>query len=293
MRHVVVGAGGIGGLLAGVLAREREAVTLLVRPGTSASYPTRHRVESAVLGTFDVEVPVVEDVDFEPEVLWLTVKATQLEPVLLHPPAAGCVIPFLNGIDHIARLRGVYGDRVLPGAIRVESERRAPGHVVQPGPFLAMDLAPSPAQRPTAEAVRTVLERAGVACSVQDDEAEMLWRKLAMLAPSALATSSVRGPVGDVRRDPELERLMLDCAREVCAVAATQGVSLDADRAEQAMGALPDQFLTSMARDVIAGNEPELDAIGGPIVRLGREHGVPTPATAELMRRVAKASDPA
>lgn len=292
MRHVVVGAGGVGGLIAGALAKVGEDVMLLVRPGTAASYPPRLRVESAVMGTFDVAVPVVETTGDEFDVAWFTVKATQLGDALRVHPAARAVIPLLNGIDHVGRLRDVYGDVVIPAAIRVESARRAPGDIVQPGPFVAIDLAASPELHATAEAVRASLEEAGAAASVQDSEADVLWRKLAIIAPIALATSSARGPIGAVREDPELERLMTACAREVCRVAFTQGATLDEEQAVQAMSALPDAMHTSMERDVVAGNEPELDAIAGPILRIGAEQDVPTPATAELTRRVRENTTP-
>jgi 2-dehydropantoate 2-reductase len=43
---------------------------------------------------------------------------------------------------------------------------------------------------------------------------------------------------------------------------------------------------TSMQKDLDAGRPLELDAIGGPIVRGGRRHRIPTPATDELVRLV-------
>ncbi|HYZ02859.1 MAG TPA: 2-dehydropantoate 2-reductase N-terminal domain-containing protein, partial [Candidatus Binatia bacterium] len=79
MRHVVLGGGGIGGLIAGALARSGQPVTLVLRPGTLAAYPGRLRVESHVLGDFEAEVPAVERAEDGADVLWVTVKATQLE----------------------------------------------------------------------------------------------------------------------------------------------------------------------------------------------------------------------
>ena len=71
-----------------------------------------------------------------------TVKATQLEDALrLASPAVApeaSVVPLMNGVDHVARLRAQYGDQVIPGAIRVESERVGAGHVVQRSPFVSI-----------------------------------------------------------------------------------------------------------------------------------------------------------
>ena len=56
MRHAVLGAGGVGGLVGGTLARAGRPVTLLVRPGSQHRYPERLTVESEMLGTFEVPV---------------------------------------------------------------------------------------------------------------------------------------------------------------------------------------------------------------------------------------------
>jgi ketopantoate reductase len=41
-----------------------------------------------------------------------------------------------------------------------------------------------------------------------------------------------------------------------------------------------------MQKDVAGGREPELDAIAGPIIRGGRRHSIPVPATEGLARAV-------
>ena len=50
---------------------------------------------------------------------------------------------------------------------------------------------------------------------------------------------------------------------------------------------MPEDMRSSMQKDIAAGREPELDAIAGPVLRRGREHGIATPAVEELARRVA------
>jgi len=52
---------------------------------------------------------------------------------------------------------------------------------------------------------------------------------------------------------------------------------------------MPDDMRSSMQKDIAAGREPELDAIAGPVLRRGRERGIPTPAVEELVRRIASA----
>jgi 2-dehydropantoate 2-reductase len=280
----------VGGLVAAALAQDGRDVVLVLRPETLEAYPGGLHVESRALGDIEVDVPASARLSRPVDVLWVTVKATQLDDAIkiAAPAVAGnaVVVPLLNGIDHVGFLRQVYGDVVIAGSIRVESERVGPGHVVQTSPFAMLELGPPPELRERAGALAEELRSSGLSCAVRDGEADVLWGKLAVLAPFALASSSLRQPAGMVRQDGSTCRLMLEAAREACAVAATQGVALDPRAVEGALLAMPADMRSSMQKDLAAGRPLELAAISGPILRIGRERGIATPATAELVRRV-------
>jgi 2-dehydropantoate 2-reductase len=282
MRHAILGAGAIGGLIGAALARAGADVVLLMRPETLEGYSGELVVESAVLGNFVVEVPALPRLDRDVDVLWVTTKATMLDSALeLAPPAqvAGAVvIPLLNGVDHVGVLRDRYAN-VVPGAIRAESERVASGHIRHRFEFLRVDLA-------GADTVVGELQEAGVDARLQSDEVSLLWTKLAFLAPTALATTALDGPLGAVRDDERYD----GCQNEVLAVGRAVGAQID----EAALRALaqraPADMRSSMQKDVSAGRAPELDAIAGPILRGGSRHGIAVPYTEELARLVAARS---
>jgi len=294
VRHAILGAGGIGLLVGGALAQAGEPVLLVLRPRTLEEYPGGIHVESVVLGDFDVDVPAAARLDREVDVLWVAVKATQLEEALqvVSPAVApeAVVVPLLNGVDHMARLRAVFGDMVVAGAIRVESERVGPGHVVQASPFISIELAPPRGLGERVDAIATELLRSGLPCTVRESEVDVLWGKLALLAPLALATSAVGQPIGAARDDPVVRRLMCQAAREVCAIGSAEGAVLDPEVFIAALLGVPADMRSSMQKDLAAGREPELDAIAGSVLRRGRELGIPTPAVADLARRVGAAT---
>ncbi|HSR24292.1 MAG TPA: 2-dehydropantoate 2-reductase, partial [Candidatus Eisenbacteria bacterium] len=277
MRHAILGAGGVGLLIGGALAQAGKPVLLILRPQTLAEYPGGIHVESVVLGEFDVDVPASSRLDRPVDVLWVTVKAPQLEDALqVASPAVApdaVAVPLLNGVDHVDRLHQVYGAQVIPGAIRVESERVGAGHVVQASAFASTDLGPAPALRERAEAIAAEMHEAGLPCTIRDGAAEVLWGKLALLAPFALGTSSLGQPIGLAREDAEVRGLMCAAVREVCAVAASEGAPLDAEVFIQALLGMPADMRSSMQRDIAAGRQPELVGIAGPVVRRGRERG--------------------
>ncbi len=279
MRHAVLGAGGVGGLLAAALSRSGYEVVALMRESTLLRYPGRFVVDSQVLGSFTAEVPAVAQLDHEVDVVWVTAKSTSLEAALDLAPSdrvgGATVIPLLNGVDHLSVLRERF-PKVVAGALRAETERVDDGHIVQRSPFVRIDIVGEP------DIVGDVAAT-GIDCrSVDDDEVTLLWQKLAFLAPLALATTAARAPLGAIRDTDLYQRAQ----RETIAVALAAGADIDEQALAQLSAAASDQMRSSMQRDLAAGHLLEVDAIAGPILRGGRHHGVDTPATAELVAQV-------
>jgi 2-dehydropantoate 2-reductase len=291
MRHGVLGVGGVGGFLAGALARADRDVVLLLRAESLSRYDGRLTVESALLGDFELEVPAAATLDRPVDVLWVTPKATQLEAALDLVPTErlrdAVLVPLLNGLDHVSLLRErLGGDRVLPGVIYVESERVDVGQIRQKTAFAEIELAPDP----RAADVCAELGAAGLSCSVGASEAAVLWRKLTVLAPIALTTTALGAPLSAVMTDPVWRRRVDACVREVASVAAAEGFDSDADATLARYDRIGD-LRSSMQKDRAAGRPLELDAIGGAVLRAARRHGLDAPATQELVS-VIEASSP-
>ena len=283
LRHAILGPGGVGALIGAALARAGREVVLLIRLESLQSYPGRVQVESEVLGSFAVEVDAEPSLSREVDVLWVTPKATGFEGALaLAPPervGSATVVPLMNGIDHVARLRSHY-EHVVAGAIGVESERGPDWVVRQKTPFIVVQLGPG------GDEIAAELRAADIACAVRADEAAVLWEKLAFLAPVALTTSALGAPLGAVRDDTEWRARLNSARAEVVAIASAEGVGLDEDRLASLHATVPGATQSSMQKDVAAGREPELDAIAGPILRGGARHGVDVAATRELVALV-------
>ena len=291
MRHAVLGAGGVGGLVGGVLAKAGHPVTLLVRPDRRDHYPQRLSVQSETLGTFEAPVQVADRFDGEFDVVWITVKATALDAALnvvsSEKLGDGVVVPLLNGVDHVEQLRDRYGaEQVLPGTIQVEAEQIGPGRVRHLSAFAEVQVAPRPAIRARAEALCEELRGAGLGCDVHEDEITMLWSKLCFLAPFALATTASGSPLGVVRSESGWWTRLEGCVEEACAVAVAEGAKVAPGPIVAVLEGAPDGFRSSMQKDVAAGRPPEVEAIAGPILRGGRQHGIDVLATRALVDRI-------
>lgn len=267
LRHAVLGPGGIGALVAGLLARAGREVVLLVRPQSLPSYPGRMQIESVLLGSFAAEVEAESQLSREVDVLWVTPKATVLDAAVgLAPPeqvSGAAVIPLMNGIDHIARLRGRY-ELVIAGAIRVESERGPDWVVHQRTPFIRVELGPG------GEGIAGELRAAGIECTVREGEAELLWQKLAFLAPVALTTSALGEPLGAVRTDRRWRARLEGAQAEVVAVASAEGVAIDEVRSVPSTQRCPTRRRARCRRTSQPAASPSLTRSPGPFSAAAR-----------------------
>ena len=285
MKHAVLGAGGVGGLIGGLLAQAGEEVTLIVRPESATNYPEALYVRRPS-GEFRVNVRHTAQLAEPVDVLWITVKETQLAAGLKQVPAvpAKSIIPLLNGIDHIEQLRARYGDAVVAGTIAVESERLEPGEIVQHSPFLRVNLSAMGEARLAEMAAKLRSVQCG--CDFHADELSMLWMKLAFLAPFALVSTVTQRDFGGFLSDPASAARFRGCMIETCAVANAAGAKVSAEKGMEIAGILPRSMRSSMQRDLEARRLPELDAIAGPIIRGGAKYGVAVPITQGLVSEI-------
>jgi 2-dehydropantoate 2-reductase len=283
----VLGPGGVGGLLAALLARSGAAVTCLARAATADVIKRQGiRVESELYGDFTAEVGAEERLAEPVDVVLVTSKATQLEAALERLPAErvgnALIVPLLNGVDHIPLLRQRYPEAtVVPATVRVESARIAPAVIRHTSPFLAIELAEN---EETAAAVRRLaglLEKAGASVKVSDDAATVLWSKLTFLAALALLTTSAQAAAGEVREQRRDDLIAL--VSEGAQVARAEGAAIDAEKVVGFFDGIPAGMGSSMQRDAEAGQPLEVDAIGGAVVRAAARHGLEVPVTSRYV----------
>ena len=287
LRVAVLGPGGIGGLLAVLLARQGDQVTCLAPPATAAHLAAHGlRLRSPMLGDAEVGVRATTRLREPVDVCVVAVKATQLERAVEAVPAEvlgdGLVVPFLNGIDHVGWLRRRYpADQVVAGTIRIESTRVARGVIEHVSPFAVVELAAGKANHDRVEDLAGRLAAAGLDVTVRDDEAFTLWSKLSILAPIALVTTWAGAPLGEARAGHREEAVAV--IREIVQAARADGVELDEALAIRVLDGAPESMRSSMQKDAAAGRPIELDAIGGSVLRAAARAGVEAPVTAKLV----------
>jgi len=196
--------------------------------------------------------------------------------------ANGSVCSVQNGVGNEEAL-AQHVERVIRGTTFPAGRVVEPGHVqwdvkgdTTIGPF-----EPSPAPTADVEQLADACTRGGMPTQAVADARGPQWRKLIFNAATNPIGSLTGLTHGRVVEDAGLRRLVSQLVDEGKAVAAAQGIELDADPEELIdHAARPDvayDHKASMLQDVEARRPTEIDYLNGGIARFGRGQSVPTP----------------
>ena len=289
MRIAIAGAGGVGGLLGGLLARAGNEVVILARGAHGEAIRRDGLRVASPLGSFTARVEAVsgDAARLGPaEAVLVAVKAWQVADLApsLAPLLAkgGIAVPFQNGVEAAGRLAAALGDaRVAGGLVSVLAWIEGPGQVKHMGgPPRVKIGARAAGQAAPLEALAGALRGAGAVVDVVEDVERASWEKFLFIEPWGAVASVARAPLGVVRSVPETRALLVRAQEELVAVARARGVALPADAVAKTLPALegfPAESTSSMQRDLGAGRPSELEDQVGAVVRLAREAGVPVP----------------
>ena len=307
MRIAIIGAGAVGGYAGAKLALAGEEVTFIARGRNLAAL----RQDGMKLVLADGTEQVARDVratdDYvaagPQDVVILAMKAHQVDalardvPHLLGPDTA--VVTMQNGIpfwyfaNHGGALAGtrlasvdptgeasahIPAERVIGCVVYPASELIAPGVVrhIEGDRFPLGELDGTTSARVTR--VADAFGRAGFKSPVLADIRAEIWLKLwGNLTFNPLSALS-RATLVDICRFPPTRQLAAAMMTEAQAVANKLGVTFRVSIDKRIAGAeAVGKHKTSMLQDVEAGRDPELDALVGSVIELGRLTGTPTP----------------
>lgn len=319
MKIAVVGAGAIGGYLGARLALAGEDVTFIARnknlaaihaggfrlieeDGSERHAPTVRAVQAmADAGPQDAVLLTVKAhqvVDLLPELRALFGPETMLVTMIngipwwyfhaLGGPHEG---RGLDSVDPGGRIAAhIEPQRIIGSIVYPAAELLAPGvvKVVEGNRFTIGEL--NGERTPRIERLSQALIGAGFKAPVSKDIRSELWVKLWGNLSFNPISALTHATLEDICRFPASRALAAGMMTEAQAVAEALGVRFRISLEQRIAGAeAVGAHKTSMLQDVEAGRAPELEALVGAVVELGRITGVPTPqidavyATAKLL----------
>ena len=294
MRIAVIGAGGVGGLFGGQLARgghevsfvargehlhaiQRDGLTVHADQESWSVRPAMATDDPADVGPVDVVVLAVKTFQLEEAV-------AQLKPLLREDTL---VLPLQNGVEAAEQVAARVGrERVLVGLCGTLSWIAGPGRIRSLGTTHFVRFGePDNRKSERVQGLLRAFVESGTRAEVPDDIHAALWEKFLFVVPMGGVGAVTRAPVGVTRALPETRGLLRSAMEEIAGLARAGGITLRADivdRALQFLDGLDPGGTTSLQRDLTTGRPSELEAWNGAAVRLGRQRGVPTPTHAFL-----------
>jgi 2-dehydropantoate 2-reductase len=275
-RIAIVGVGAIGGVTAALLqqAGGHELLLCTRRPMSGLLVDTPDglvKLQASFMTspneTLDVDWVIVatKAYDVDGTAKWLEQLCSNGAPVAV----------LQNGVEHRERFAPYLPiEKILPVMVDCPAERQTPERVRQRG-VMHLKVPDSALGR---DFVKLFTGTPADATTVPDF-LSVVWRKLCFNSAGVLSALVLK-PAGIVRGEA-LGDVALQIIRECAAVARVEGANLEenvADVVLAAQRAAPADSINSMLADRQAGRPVEIDARNGVIVRLGRKHGIATPA---------------
>lgn len=290
MRVAVLGGGGaMGGLFGGYLARAGNDVTLIdvsraaidaigkdglsieEKDGSTALIQVAASDDPAAVGPVDLIINFVK--------CYHTEAAIRAALPMIAPETV--LLSLQNGWGNAGRIASVIGDgQLLVGLTYHSGTLLAPGRVKHPGigPTFIGELTGE--LTPRLDRVRQALAEAGFEVTATPRILDEIWKKLALNVCTLPTSGLLRFFANQLAEHDGTLALMRGLLDETVAVAAAQGIALDAEERWEAIVSLLRRAVggkASMLQDVEAKRRTEIDVINGAIVDAGGRTGVATP----------------
>ncbi|MFB6165522.1 MAG: ketopantoate reductase family protein [Haloarculaceae archaeon] len=267
MEIVVFGAGSLGSLLGGLLAREHD-VTLVGRdPHVATVAADGLTVTGAVDATVRPTAVTALPAAFAADLALVTVKAydTAAAAAALSDGDYDAALSVQNGLGNEATLAAALDCPVLAGTCTYGAVLDEPGVVRCTGVGEVVLGPPEGGESAPADRVGAAFDRGGVETTVSADMPRRLWVKLAVNAGINAPTALARVENGALLDGPATG-VAADAAREAARAARNEGVDLSNGAAVAAVERVAEATAantSSMHQDVLAGRRTEVDAING------------------------------
>ncbi|MEX0959349.1 MAG: ketopantoate reductase family protein [Burkholderiales bacterium] len=287
MRIYMIGAGAMGGVYGGLLARAGRDVTLVdPREEHVATIRRDGLTVEGVRGTHVVKVPAhTSHADLPPGELAIvftdanaTREAARAAAQLLKPD--GFALTLQNGIGNVEALVADLGQpRVIAGVSMNSAANPAPGRVAYTNAGMTSVGELNGAETTRIRQVADMLNEAGIQTELVSDPMAYIWGKFVLNCGINALTAVTGLRSGEMYRTPEVNALQDRVIDEVLEVVARKGVKLsESDPRRKIKDHCKVRYnKPSMMQHIEQGRRTEIDALNGALVREAKALGIAVP----------------
>ena len=193
------------------------------------------------------------------------------------------LLPIENGITTSTRLEKEFPEnRVFYGVVlRTDAHRMSRRVYYRTLGEMQIGYAENYDPKPEVTEAYERLKELGINLKVYEDMRRAKWRKWMLNTGASQTAVEVQAECGFFGQVEEVRALMKMLMDEILEIAWAEGVNLteeDRDDIIEILVNFPPDKKMSMLQDYEAGRPIEIDEYAGEVVRLGKKHGIPTPA---------------
>ena len=285
LRVAVIGAGGIGGIISSLLARENADISIITsKKSANLINEGGLTVRSEFFGDFTsfpkAKVTLDHAVDyvfFATKYPYLTKSFSRLNKTALGKPI---FISLLNGLGSRELIIKTFGKNFITGMIgSIEVYRDENGIIQQPN-FQQPEL--SLAQEDCVSAIELqnicdLIETTGIKIIKYKRHQEVIWRKLVRLGAISSVTAGFQKSIGEIINSDFERNILMGLIEEGSEIANACGVNVNSQSVKEEILQLPSGLKTSLSRDIIQNKESELESITIAILNEAKKRSVSAP----------------
>ena len=294
----VIGIGGVGGYVAGMLAKAYPHVTMVARGARGESIRENGLVlhsdyKGEIVAKPERVVPVREM--GQQDYIFICVKNYSLEDVCENirdmVTDDTVIIPVMNGVDPGEKIRSLIGrGTVVDSLIYTVAFANADFSIFQQDTFTWLCIGIKNADQGQQEKVTQVAEiLKGADIDYKDDgdiEVE-IWRKYILNCAFNVMTAFYDNTIGELRRDPVKAQQYESLVWEAASLGRAKGVALTDEHIQEVIHKFrhvhADNATSSLQRDFqICKKQTELETFSGYIVQEAKRLGVSIPLSEEM-----------
>ncbi|MCI0627290.1 MAG: 2-dehydropantoate 2-reductase [Acidobacteria bacterium] len=290
MKIAVVGAGAMGSVMGGLLAKAGNEVTLIDvwreaieainarglriddKAGNSETLSIRATANPSEVGPVEMALVFVK--------CYHTESAVRAALPLIGPRTA--VLSLQNGWGNGPRIASIVGqERLLLGVCYHSATVAGPGHVQHVGRGMTFLGEPGGQMSERLQRVTKTFSEAGIEVTATSNVVKEIWSKLALNACTLPTSALLRFFAPQLVQHSSMLELMQALLREVVSVARAEDIPLEFDERWEAITTLLKRCAPnakpSMLQDVEKGRRTEIDVINGAVMEAGDRLRIPTP----------------
>lgn len=316
MKIAVLGAGAIGSIVGGLLSKSGEDVTLVGRKAHVEAVNRNGLILEGDSGKTIIQVKAAENLDFQPDLVLLTVKAQDVVSSVRKVQtllSRTQLVTMQNGVRSDDEVAGLLGkENIVSAVVLLNGEFLEPGKASYSRALSTTALLvgePFDVRANRLQSLSALFSKA-VRTEISDDIRGAHWTKLLQNLNNAVPAATGLS-VQEVNQYPQIRELNIKLMIEGLEVVKRAGIrtapipgfslSLIETMAKmplaesssvmksiiESLGKQP--ILGSTLQSIKRGKITEVDYLNGEIVNLGKKKGIPTPANSlvvELVHRV-------